>query len=205
MNLVGVKEVLYDATARFFAGACVLWAEQVNTKPNPPYVTLSTGGIRRSAFPIIDEDGRAVYQCETTLEVNLYTNGKPVSSRAGQTGNFIDTAVSDMSEFSIFLDSEAMTEFFSGKSVGIMLMPPVRNLTGLQNSTQYRYRAMAEFAVSYVQEADGRYGISNMPMVPNSSGGGTDEMAAVATEAIDAVEIINESEGGNDNAEQSIE
>ncbi len=84
-------------------------------------------------------------------------------------------------------------------------MPPVRNLTGLQNSTQYRYRAMAEFTVTYVQEADGQYGISSMPMVPNSSGGGISDMAAAETEAIKEVELIEESEGGTDNAaEQSI-
>ena len=50
MNLVEVKESLYDATARFFAGAAILWTEQINTKPPVPYVTLKTGGIRRDAF-----------------------------------------------------------------------------------------------------------------------------------------------------------
>ena len=197
MNLVEVKESLYDATARFFAGAAIIWTEQINTKPPVPYITLKTGGIRRDTFPIVDEDGRSVYQCGTTLEVNLYTNGKPMPSGKNQTGNFIDTATSDLSEFAIFLDSERMTDFFSKRGVGILLMPPVRNLTGLQNSTQYRYRAMAEFAVSYVEEADGQYGI-------NSSGGGTSDMAAATTDTIENVELIEESEGGRDNAEQSI-
>ena len=204
MNLVEVKEVLYDATECFFAGAAIIWTEQINTKPPVPYVTIKTGGIRRDNFPIIDEEGHSVYQCSTTLEVNLYTNGKPMPSGKNQTGNFIDTATSDLSEFAIFLDSERMTDFFSKRGVGILLMPPVRNLTGLQNSTQYRYRAMAEFAVSYVEEADGQYGISSMLMVPNSSGGGTSDMAAATTDAIENVELIEELEGGKDNAEQSI-
>lgn len=200
MNLVEVKEVLYDATAMFFAGAAIIWAEQINTKPQAPYVTLKTGGIKRSSFPIIEEDGHTVYQCGTTLEVNLYTDGKQVSSGKSHTVNFIDTATSDMSEFGIFLDSDRMTEFFRKSGMSILLMPPVRNLTDLQNNTQYRYRAMAEFSVSYVEEANGQYGISSMPMVPNSSGGGISEMAAAATEAIEKVEIMEES-GGTDNAE----
>ena len=40
MNLAMVKEVLYDIASMFFQGAPVIWAEQMNTKPTPPYITL---------------------------------------------------------------------------------------------------------------------------------------------------------------------
>lgn len=40
MNMESVESVIYDVTAEFFHGATVIWAEQVNTKPDLPYVTL---------------------------------------------------------------------------------------------------------------------------------------------------------------------
>ena len=86
-------------------------------------------------------------------------------------------------------------QLIAGYGMDIMLMPPVRDLTNLQNDSKYRYRAMAEFTVSFVQEADGPYGMGGMPLVPNSSGGGTKEMAEAETETIEEVEIT---EGGYD-------
>ncbi len=67
-------------------------------------------------------------------------------------------------------------------------MPPARDLSFLENETAYRYRAMAEYAVSFVIQADGAYGIGGME-IPNSSGGGTKEMAETPIEAIKEVEI----------------
>ena len=45
MNMESVESVIYDVTAEFFHGATVIWAEQVNTKPDLPYVTLKTGNL----------------------------------------------------------------------------------------------------------------------------------------------------------------
>lgn len=198
MNLAGVKERLYDLTELFFRGATVIWSEQINTKPPLPYITLKCGGVSRTSFPVDDGEGRRVYQAKTTWEVNLFTKGQPVTVGGGVTGNYANTAVSDLTEFTNFLDSEEMVSIISGYGMDVLLMPPVRDLTNLQNDSRYRYRAMAEFAVSFVQEADGPYGIGGMPLTPNSSGGGTKEMAEAETEAIETVEIT---EGGYDDEE----
>lgn len=196
MNLAEVKEKLYDWTEMFFRGAAVIWFEQINTKPTLPYVTLKCGGAGRSAFPVDDGEGRRVYQAKTTWEVNLYTKGQPVTVGEGVTGNHANTAVSDLTEFTVFLDSENMVDIIAGYGMDVTLTPPVRDLSDLQNDSKYRYRAMAEFSVSFVQEADGPYGAGGMPLVPNSSGGGTKEMADAVTETIEEVEIT---EGGYDN------
>ena len=39
MNMESVESAIYDVTAEFFHGATVIWAEQVNTKPDLPYDT----------------------------------------------------------------------------------------------------------------------------------------------------------------------
>lgn len=198
MNLVEVKERLYDATAKFFAGATVIWTEQIGTKPQLPYVTLKVSGIRRTSFPVEDDDGNRTYQCGTTAEINLYTKGKPLVEGEKVTGNFINTAMSDLMEFSNFLESDDMVDYFANAGIDVSLMPPVRDLTDLQNDSKYRYRAMAEYTVSFADNATGRYATGSMPLVPNSSGGGTAEMTEATTDVIDEVEII---EGGTDNEE----
>lgn len=195
MNLAEVKDRLYELTDSFFKGATVIWSEQINTKPPLPYIALKCGGVGRTSFPVGDGEGRRVYQSKTTWEVNLFTKGQPITVGEGVTGNYANTAVSDLSEFANYLDSEEIVDIIAGYGMDITLMPPVRDLTNLQNDSKYRYRAMAEFTVSFVQEADGPYGMGGMPLVPNSSGGGTKEMAEAETETIEEVEIT---EGGYD-------
>ncbi len=195
MNLDEVREILYDLTESFFKGATVIWAEQINTKPPIPYVTLKTGGVSRTLFPVDDGESGRVYQAKTTWEVNLFTKGQPMAAREGIMGNHVNTAVSDLTEFTNFLDSEEIVGIIAGHCMDVMLVPPVQDLTDLQNDSKYRYRAMAEFTVSFAQEANGPYGIGGVPLVPNSSGGGTKEMAEATADTIEGIEIT---EGGYD-------
>lgn len=189
MRMEEVKDSLYDVAAMFFQAAAVIWAEQANTKPPLPYVTLKTGTVGRTRFPIVDEDGRRYYPCSTVMEINLYTKGKPAARGDHATGSHINTAASDMNDFFSFVESDEITDLLAGKGIGISLVPPVRDLTSLQNDSSYRYRAMAEAEVSFVQEADGLYGVGNMPDIPNYSGGGTVKMQAEEISSIEKVKI----------------
>lgn len=192
MNLTEVQERLYDAAIQFFTEATVIWAEQIGSKQEPPYVTLKMGSLSRTAFPVENEEGVRSYQCSTTVEINLYTRGQPVTEGASVTGNCINTATADLMEFSNYLESEAVTDFFTGYGISVSLMPPVRDLTALQNDSKYRYRAMAEYTVTFVEEAGGRYGLSGMSKVPNSSMGGTEEMVKEPIGVIEDFELKEE-------------
>lgn len=196
MNMENIESVIYDVTAEFFHGATVIWAEQINTKPDLPYVTLKTGNINRTRFPVVDEDGNRFYPCSTMLEVNLYTKGKAVTVAKNVTGNYANTAASDLQDFFNYLDSEEIVDRLAAHGLDISLEPPVRDLTNLQNDSKYRYRAMAEATVSFSQDANGSYGIGGSD-VPNASGGGSAEMADAASGVIEEVEISEETyEGG---------
>ncbi len=195
MNLEEVKDTLYDIAAMFFTGATVIWTEQINTKPPLPYVTLKLGGIQRTSFPVVGDDGNRYYPCRTTAEVNLFTKGKPVTVKEKVTGNFANTATSDMMDFFNFVESERITDLLAGKGMDISLLPPVRDLTDLQNDSRYRYRSMAEATVLFSEEAEGPYGIGGMSYAPNSSGGGTPEKVEAISDTIEEVELT---EGGND-------
>lgn len=77
----------------------MIWAEQVSTKPTLPFVTIKTGNINRTRFAIIDDEGRRYYPCSTLLEINLYTKGKPMTIAPNVTGNYANTATSDLQDF----------------------------------------------------------------------------------------------------------
>lgn len=190
MTLEKVKEQICKVTEFYFAGATVLWAELANTKPPLPYVTLKVGHLDRTAFPIEEEteERERSYQCSTILEVNLYTKGKSMITEEKTTGSYANTALSDLTSFTNFLESEEITDRLAKDGIAISLMPPERDLSFLENETAYRYRAMAEYVVSFVIQADGAYGIGGME-IPNSSGGGTKAMAETPIEAIKEVEI----------------
>jgi len=195
MNQTDLRDLLYSETAKFFSGAAVIWAEQINTKPKLPYVTLKLRDIGRTVFPLGDENDDRAYASDTIFEVNLYTNGRQIQVGPNTTGNFVNTAAADMMEFANFLESEGETMVFALADVSIMLKERVRDLSELMNESAYRYRSMAEFDVTFIQDASGRYAISGNT-VPNSSGGGTAELH----DAVNGDFIETESE----NAEEEV-
>ncbi len=195
MKLSQVRKRLYEITKMFFKEATVIWAEQVATKPPLPYVTIKTGSISKPLFPCVDEEtNERYYPCSTIAEVNLYTKGKPVKVGENTTGNYENTALDDMMEFVEFLESDAVIDIIAGYDLDIQLMPPVRDVSELMNDAKYRYRSMAEFTISYMEKVTGRYGVSNNPLIPNSSGGGTKDFAEAELYVIEDVEIKEETE-----------
>lgn len=189
MNLNETREVVREVVSRFFAGATVIWAEQVNTKPSLPYATIKFGAVERRLYPVEDPSIGRCYHCSTTAEVNLYTEGKPLGGSVNAIRNSANTAVSDLLEFTNFVESEAVLDLLAGYRIEMSLIPPVRDLAALENDRKYRYRAMAEFTVTFVMEASGWYGIGGMPDAPNFSGGGSQEMADEPYEIIEDAEI----------------
>lgn len=196
MTLEDVKSMIYDITAEFFCGATVIWAEQINTKPETPYITLKLGGVRKTLFPLVNGDERA-YSCSTTLEVNLYTKGKAITVAERVTGNYINTATSDLFDYFSFIESDVIVDRLATYGLDITLEPPIRDLTALQNDSKYRYRAMAEATVSFIQNANGPYGVGGRTL-PNASGGGTVEISNTITDIIEEADIKEKNyEGGN--------
>lgn len=195
MSLSLIREQIFDLVFEFFQGATVAWAEQANTRPGAPYITLKTGAVNKNLFPVLDDvSGIAYYMCSTVLEINLYTRGREVriEGAEGCLVNNENTAVSDLMDFILFLESEAIIDRLAEYNLDIQLMPPVRDLTELMNESRYRYRAMAEFTVNFVLEASGRFGVSAMEKIPNDSGGGNKALVDSTTETIENVIIEKE-------------
>ncbi len=186
MTLEEVKDCLYDTVQKYFEAGTVIWAEHGNTVPSRPYMTMKMNAVSRAAFPIEEEETslrQRAYQCSSILEINLYTKGKAVTEDEGITAGCINTAVSGLSRFSNYMESEYITDLLTDAGIAVSLMPPVKDLSFLENENAWLYRAMAEYTVSFVMEADGAYGISCFEVQPGNgsgtgkpdSGGGDDE------------------------------
>lgn len=174
MTLEEVKSCLYQMIEKYFATGTVIWAEHGNTVPPLPYMTLKISSAGRAAFPIEEEETRdrqRAYQCSSILEANLYTKGSPVTEAENTTVGYVNTALSGMARFSNYLESEYITDILAEKGIAISLMPPVRDLSFLENESAYRYRAMAEYTVSFAMEADGAYGISCLEIQADGGNG----------------------------------
>lgn len=174
MTLEEVKDFLYDTVQKYFEAGTVIWAEHGNTVPPRPYMTMKMNAVSRAAFPIEEEETslrQRAYQCSSILEVNLYTKGKAVTAEEGVTAGCINTAVSRMGRFSNYMESEYITDLLADRGIAVSLIPPVKDLSFLENENAWLYRAMAEYTVSFAMEADGAYGISCFEVQP---GGGSE-------------------------------
>lgn len=193
MNLGEVKQLLYETVVKYHPGAMVVWEKTKGVTPKPPYITLGYSNLNRSLFFLTDdEEKHKYYNYSFTFEINLYAVGKSVKDNAGKVIYYENTAVEDLNEFVCFLNSEEMTNELANKNVTIVVNSPIRDMSELIGDTKFNYRSMVEATVSFSGEADGPYGISSITAIPNSSGGGTPEMAEADIYYIKEVEISEE-------------
>lgn len=156
MNYTEVTRVLYSYAQRYFTGATVTMANTRQVKKTKPLVTLEFGPQISSQFPVeSDLDGELCrfHPTSMKLEVQLFTNGRPLSNGAPE-----NTAVADLTDFAMFMVSEMVTEELGG-DISVLVDGPVQDVSAIINDASYEYRAMVEFTVSYVVASVGFAGI----------------------------------------------
>lgn len=187
MNIGEVKQFLYDLVAMYHPGATIAWTKTGGVKPKAPFISLAYSNLDRAQFSVTNDEGDNYYNYSMIFEINLYTKGKEV--KVGDEKYYENTAVEDLDEFIRFLDSPKISDITSGSNVTIVFNPPVRDVSELIGDTKFNYRSMAEFTVSFTDKASGEYGVQNKTVVPNPSGGGTQEYAGAAINPIESVSI----------------
>ncbi len=193
MDITDAQDLIQSTAAMFFKGARVIWANQLNTKPPLPYVTLKLGDVSRNLYTASDDEDRRYYWYNAVLDVNVYTDGKPMANPSGAVINYANTAQSDIMDFCNFVESEYITDKLNDKGLVIRFRPPVRNLTELEKERKYRYRAQAEFDIDFMVRTGGEYGVGDDVSTENYSGG---DIADFVIE-LPAIETV-EAEGGNE-------
>lgn len=191
MSLMQVRREVRKIVSDFFSNGTVLWAEQVVTKPKLPYITLKTGSLTKTAFPVQDDTLARWYSCKTVLELNVYTQGRKVGTDENAISNYENTSVDDLADFVIYLESDEIQDVLAKLNISLSLKGDIRDMSVLMNDTKYRYRALAEFELSWTEKTSGAYGIGEKKQLPNYSGGGNDDLMG-ETNLLERVEIKEE-------------
>lgn len=189
MNQRELKRKLYELISTYYGEATVVWGRTKKVRPGAPLVTLDAGSVLRPYHPIekvVNGVPVASYQSATTVQVDLFTKGDKLTEESGVTAEYDNTAVSDMLDFVNFLQSLYVGDWCLKNDISIMVNQ-VQDLTELINDTTWDYRAMVELEIGFTQYAIGYAGIGQN--VPNSSGGGTKELADEDVGWFEQVEI----------------
>ncbi len=183
-----VQQKILKIAQRYWEDTPVIFANHNAEKPATPYVTIQFRDLTRSAMHYGAGDER-YYDATWPMDVNLYTDGKPVNISGGVAGSYANTAVSDMTLFADYLESEdaMIDEGLSG--ISVQMVPPVRDLSELENDRNYRFRAMVECSVNFAVEANGPLGTRD---TENHSGGGVSDASAHAERHIETAETEEE-------------
>lgn len=196
-----LQEHILKIVSDFFVGATVLWQGTNATKPAPPLVTIHLGNIKRSTHPITQwDDGIPVsyYPSTAPLKVNLYTQGESI--KIGNETAYINTAVSDLTDFCNYIDSPEVNNYFTLNDFSILLSSDIQDLSSIIDDIDAQYRAYAEFTVDFTQMTAGAFNARKVVYSEdsnnnqNSSGGGSDELAKADTGYFTSVEITEEKE-----------
>lgn len=193
MEIPELRDALFEMVSSFFPNIEVIWAEQQQAvKPMLPFVMMKLSGISTVRSPIITTDKDELFSkpASARLEVQLFTQGK-IHHTEGYTEN---TVSADMMDFIWYIDSQEIVDKCDSLDISIERSGDILETTQLVDN-QYEYRAMQEFDVRFTTSRRGRACItpeSGKANFPNSSGGGTEDMASEITETIETVNFSEE-------------
>lgn len=160
MRLNEARELFYSLVSQYFAGAEVTFTRQSRAaKPRIPLVTITPGNVQRPLNPVnrqISDAATGSYQTRVSLQIDLFTNGKPVIDE--ETGDVIayeNSAMDDMLSFMDFLNSQYVIEWCHKNDVAISFDGDVQDLTGLVNDNNYEYRSRLPVLFYFTQKTVG--------------------------------------------------
>jgi len=200
MTVRQLKQYLFDLIAEYFKplkdAGNIVWGKHKPVNPNSPMVALTTGPITRAQRPIrMNVDGiiHDIWPSHTTLAVDLYTKGAPTTIDINVTSAMENTAVNDLTDFVIFMNSVYVDDWSYINDISVNTNA-IHDLTALTNDTSWDYRAMTEIEIGFTQGAmeyaanplDDGSGIASLP---THSGGRPQELADLETGWFEEVEI----------------
>ena len=179
MKFTELRDVLFDFIQDYFAGAIVEWGElPLGTKPQNPFLSLKMGSMKRPQHFITETTNEAVRSYIPTtvpLKVELFTHGEQCKDEDGDI-YFVNTAMEDMADFVNYMISPYADDFYERYDICVRPEGDVKDTTAVRDSN-YEYRAMQEFVVTFMDESNGYAGISRANWKPTASGGGTEKLA----------------------------
>ncbi len=157
MTYNDARRIIYDATVSYFPNATVTMANTKQVKKTKPMVTMKFGPLQFNTFPneeVYEGEPCDYYPSSMKLEVQLFTNGHQLSN-----GGMENTAVGDLTDYVNYMTSKLMVTEFGRHDLTVLKAGPVQDISTIINDTNYEYRAMVEFDVSFTMASVGYGGI----------------------------------------------
>ena len=171
-----LRQELDKLVAEYFAQlkeiGNIVWAKTKPVQPSRTYVSLYLSGIRGPSLPnrsYVDGIVHDSYPRETTLTINLFTEGAPTSDDPNIISSNENTAVNDLMGFVNFLNS-VHVDHWRGRTGVVLKANEVKDLTSLTHGSSWAYRAYVEIKVGFTQNVAGHAGINfegGIPLYPN--------------------------------------
>lgn len=180
MKLSEARALFQELTQTYFSGATVVYANQSRAaKTGNPLVVISTGPVHRPLSPSYKTvDGVMVghYLSRISLQVDLFTNGAPLTDEKDVVYAYENTAEDDMLAFVNFLDSPYVIGWCHDNDVSIVVDGDVQDLTGVVNDNNYEFRARVSIMYYFTQKVIGHAGMLKessilYPRLENEEGG----------------------------------
>lgn len=174
MNQRELRDALIDLARLYFPEPTVIeWGKTKQVNPDSPFLMLTAVSATRHYLPIeLVRNGVITQSYEVTamVQVDLFTKGAELTDGEYVIGANENTAVSDLSDFLNFLNSQFVQDWCHAHNIAIHC-DDVNDLTALVNSTSWDYRAMTELEIKYMQTAVGHSGTMYENGLPFHSNG----------------------------------
>ena len=192
MVLHEAQTKLRQLLEQYWEGASVAWGDTNMVRPTLPFVTLKVQSITRPAHPCSEYlDGQFVdrYHITARIDVNLFTKGQHITGTDG----YHNTAVSDMSRFVSFLNSEYAASWCAENGIAVQAEGQCLDATAILNTHAREYRAFQQLTMSFVETSTGYAGVSTeRGFAQSASGGGSNELATTDAGYFTDIELTQE-------------
>lgn len=155
MNLQQVQDAVVELLSKVYDKATVVVSGQNATMPPVPYVVVSFRNLTKapgysSFLEINDGVESKSFPMSLTLNVELVTYG--VSK--GEGIQPIDTSVTDLNQFSMFLSSEYASYFLQERNMNLETIGDCTPIYNLRNDVSVPFRAQLNLRADFIQTVE---------------------------------------------------
>lgn len=155
MNLQQVQDAVVELLSKFYDKATVVVSGQNATMPPVPYIVVSFRNLTKapgySAFLEIDDGVESKsFPMSLTLNVELVTYG----TSKGEGIQPIDTSVTDLNQFSVFLSSEYASYFLQERNMNLETIGDCTPIYNLRNDVSVPFRAQLNLRADFIQTVE---------------------------------------------------
>lgn len=155
MNYLQAQQEVTNLLSSFYDKATVVVSGQNTTMPQTPYVTVSFGALSQAPAQsgmLYCEDGidEKYFYMRFPCTIELVTYGTAVDASTQP----VDTSVSDLAQFAMFLSSEYASCFLQERNMNVEPAGDCTPIYNLRNDVSVPFRAQLMTNVYFVQEVE---------------------------------------------------